>query len=254
MHVQGPAMKKINFKLTIQYDGTRYRGWQRLGDSDNTIQGKIESVLSRMAGEKIELIGSGRTDAGAHALAQVANFKTSCRMGTDEILDYCYRYLPEDIIVKAAEPADERFHARYNARSKTYLYRLWIARRHDVFERKYAWHIPEPLDLQLMQVAAAQFIGRHDFQSFTTLKSKKKSMEREIYSIDIKKEDSRLDIYFKADGFLYNMVRIILGTLVEVGRGKLEPAAIPVIFSSRVRSNAGITAPPHGLFLYTVEF
>jgi tRNA pseudouridine38-40 synthase len=247
-------MKKINFKLTIQYDGTRYRGWQRLGDSDATIQGKIESVLSRMAGEKIELIGSGRTDAGAHALAQVANFKTACRMTPDEILNYCYRYLPEDIIVKAAEPADERFHARYNARSKTYLYRLWNAPRHDVFERKCAWHVPEPLDLQRMQEASARFIGRHDFQSFTTLKSKKKSMERELYSIDFKTEGSRIDIYFKADGFLYNMVRIIVGTLVEVGKGSLESTAIPDIISSRMRSNAGITAPPNALFLFTVDY
>ncbi len=154
----------------MQYDGTRYRGWQRLGDSDNTIQGKIEAVLSRMTGEKIELIGSGRTDAGAHAYSQAANFITASRMSPGEMLDYCYRYLPEDIIVKTAEPADERFHARYNAKSKTYLYRIWNAPRHDVFERKYAWHIPEPLDVNPMQQAAAQFIGRHDFQSFTTLK------------------------------------------------------------------------------------
>jgi tRNA pseudouridine38-40 synthase len=247
-------MKKRNIKLTIQYDGTRYRGWQRLGDSDNTIQGKIEAVLSRMTGEKIELIGSGRTDAGAHALMQVANFKTACRMSMGEILEYCYRYLPEDIIVKAAEPTDERFHARYNVKSKTYLYRIWNATRHDVFERKCTWHVPEPLDLKRMQEAADIFKGRHDFQSFTTLKSKKKSMERELYSIDFKTEGSRIDIYFKADGFLYNMVRIIVGTLVEVGRGKLEPSAIPEIFSSRVRSNAGITAPPNALFLYNIDY
>jgi tRNA pseudouridine38-40 synthase len=249
-----PAMKKKNIKLTVQYDGTRYRGWQRLGDTDKTIQGKIEEVLSRMTGEKIEIIGSGRTDAGAHAMVQVLNFKTACRMNTREILAYCYRYLPDDIIVKAAEPVDERFHARYNVKSKTYVYRIWNAPLHDVFERKYAWHVPEPLDLQRMQKAAALFIGRHNFQSFTSSKMKKKSMERDIYSIDFKTEGSRIDIYCTADGFLYNMVRIIVGTLIDVGCGRLEPEAIPDILKSKVRSNAGITAPSHGLFLHTVEF
>ena len=247
-------MKRKNIKLIIQYDGARYRGWQRLGDSDTTIQGKIETVLSRMTGEKIELIGSGRTDAGAHAYNQVANFKTASPLSPADMLDYCYRYLPEDIVVKSIEPADDRFHSRYNAKSKTYLYRILNAPRHDVFERKLCWHVPEPLDVNLMRKAADYFIGRHDFQSFTTLKSKKKSMEREIHSIEIMRDAAMLDLYFKADGFLYNMVRIIAGTLVEVGSGKIEPGAIQDILSSRVRSNAGITAPPHGLFLYEVDY
>jgi len=247
-------VKKKNIKLIIQYDGARYRGWQRLGDSDNTIQGKIEAVLSRMTGEKIDLIGSGRTDAGAHAYNQVANFKTASPMSLPEILDYCYRYLPEDIVVKTIELADDRFHARYNAKSKTYLYRILNAPRHDVFERKLCWHVPDPLDVNLMRKAADYFIGRHDFQSFTTLKSKKNSMEREINSIEIIRDGIMLDLYFKADGFLYNMIRIIAGTLVEVGSGKIEPGAIQEILSTRVRSNAGITAPPQGLFLYEVDY
>ena len=249
-----PPMKNKNIKLTIQYDGARYRGWQRLGDSDNTIQGKIENVLSRMTGEKIELIGSGRTDAGAHALAQVANFKTACRLSTAEMLDYCYKYLPEDIVVLRVEDADGRFHARYNVKSKTYQYRIWNAPRHDVFERKYQWHVPELLDMSRMQEAALLFAGRHDFQSFTTLKTKKKSTEREIYSIELKKEGSCMSMNFRADGFLYNMVRIIAGTLVEVGSGKLDKNALADIFARRERSLAGITAPPHGLFLINVEY
>ena len=247
-------MKNKNIKLTIQYDGTRYRGWQRLGDSDNTIQGKIENVLSRMTEEKIELVGSGRTDAGVHALAQVAHFKTACRLSTTEMLDYCYKFLPEDIMVDRVETADDRFHARYNVKSKTYQYRIWNAPRHDIFERKYEWHVPESLDMRRMQEAALLFVGRHDFQSFTSLKAKKKSMEREIYNIDLKKEGSRITMDFKADGFLYNMVRIIAGTLVEVGSGKLDKNALADIFARRERSLAGITAPPHGLFLTRVEY
>jgi tRNA pseudouridine38-40 synthase len=247
-------MKKKNFKLTIQYEGSRYRGWQRLGDSDNTIQGKIETVLSRMTGESIELIGSGRTDAGAHAYNQIANFKTARQITPAEILTYCYRYLPEDIVVKSVEPADDRFHARYNAKSKTYLYRIWNAPRHDVFERKHCWHVPEPVDIKIMKKSADCFIGMHDFQSFTTLKSKKKSMERTIYSIDFKQDGERLDLYFKADGFLYNMVRIIVGTIVDVGCYRMAASAIPDIFKSNVRANAGITAPPHGLYLYDIEY
>ena len=160
VHVQGAAVKNRNIKLTLQYDGTRYRGWQRLGDSDSTIQGKIETVLSRMTGEKVELIGSGRTDAGAHAYYQIANFKTASPMTPVEMLAYCYRYLPEDIVVKSIEPADDRFHARYNARSKIYLYRIWNSPRHDVFERKYCWHVPEPLEVNLMRKAAAFFISK----------------------------------------------------------------------------------------------
>lgn len=241
-------------KLTLQYDGTRYRGWQRLGDSDTTIQGKIEAVLARMTDEKIDLIGSGRTDTGVHAYSQVANFKTATPLTPEQMLAYCYQYLPEDIVVKSLETVDDRFHARYNARSKTYLYRLCTAPRHDVFERKYAWHIPQELDISLMRAAARLLVGKHNFQSFTSLKSKKKSMEREIYSIEIIKEGAMLDMYIKADGFLHNMVRIIAGTLVDVGSGKLAPVAVQEILASHNRSNAGITAPPHGLFLYAVEY
>ncbi len=247
-------IKKKNIRITLQYDGSRYRGWQRLGDSANTIQGKVEAMLARMADEKIEVIGSGRTDTGAHAYSQVANFKTASPLTPDEMLDYCYRYLPEDIVVKSCETVDERFHARYNASSKTYLYRLCTSPRHDVFERKYTWHIPEKLDIGLMREAAQLLVGKHDFQSFTSLKSKKKSMKREIYSIEIIPDGIMLDVYIKADGFLHNMVRIIVGTIVDVGSGKLAPSAVHEILESRVRSNAGITAPPHGLFLYKVDY
>ena len=247
-------MKHKNIKLTMQYDGTRYRGWQRLGDSDNTIQGKIENVLSRMTGEKIELVGSGRTDSGVHARCQVAHFKTACLLSMSEMLDYCYRYLPEDIVVERVETADERFHARYNVTSKTYQYRIWNAPRHDVFERKYEWHIPEALIVSRMEKAALLFVGKHDFQSFTSLKTKKKSTEREMYSIALKKEGSRITMDFKADGFLYNMVRIIVGTLVEVGSGKLDVNALADVFARKERSLAGITAPPHGLFLTNVAY
>ncbi|SHJ73909.1 tRNA pseudouridine(38-40) synthase TruA [Paramaledivibacter caminithermalis] len=243
-----------NIKLIIQYDGSRYKGWQRLGDSEMTIQGKIENVLSKMTGEDIEIIGSGRTDAGVHALKQVANFKTNCKMTTNEILDYCYRYLPDDIVVKVVENICEKFHARYNVRSKRYLYRILNRKYHDPFMRKYITHIPEALNLINMKRAASHFIGEHDFTSFTTAKSKKKSRVRKIFDIDINKDDSIIEIIFEGSGFLHNMVRIMTGTLIEVGLGRIKPEKIPEILNAKDRSIAGPTAPPQGLFLYDVEY
>lgn len=243
-----------NIKLTIQYDGTRYKGWQRLGDNQMTIQGKIEDVLSRMTQEKIEVFGSGRTDAGVHALGQVANFKTRTQMTNGEILDYCYRYLPEDILVKNVERADERFHARYNVKRKRYLYRIWNHKYHDPFIRRYITHIPEKLNISDMKNAGGYLIGKYDFSSFTGAKSKKKSRVREVYGIDINKENETIEIFIEANGFLHNMVRIIVGTLIEVGTGKMKPEEVLNILNKRDRKLAGPTASPKGLFLYDVEY
>lgn len=240
--------------MTIQYDGTRYRGWQKLGDDDKTIQGKLENVLSIMTGEAIEIIGSGRTDAGVHAINQVANFHTNSQLSVDYILDYCYKYLPEDIVVKSIEEVDERFHTRYNAKSKKYLYRIWNDTYHDVFTNRYFYHEANILDIDAMNRAVAYLVGEHDFSSFTTLKSKKKSMVREIYSIDINKEQKMIDIMFCGNGFLYNMVRIIAGTLIDVGLGKINVYDVKTILDSRDRSQAGPTAPAKGLFLLEVEY
>lgn len=244
-----------NIKMIIAYDGSRYNGFQRLGDTDNTIQFKIENVLQLMTGEKrLEIIGSGRTDAGVHALNQVVNFLTRTHMSTEAIRDYCNRYLPDDIVVKSVEEVDERFHSRYHAKSKRYLYRIWNDRIPTPFYRKYSTYIPETLDLVAMQEAAQFFLGQHDFKAFTTAKSKKKSTVKEIFSIEITKEGSRLDIMIHGEGFLHNMVRIIVGTLFEVGRGQRKPQEIREIIEGKVRAEAGNTAPPEGLFLYEVYY
>lgn len=243
-----------NIKLVIQYDGSRYKGWQKLGDSDKTIQAKLENVLCEMTNEKIELIGSGRTDAGVHAFKQIANFHTKSELSPDAILDYLYRYLPEDIVVIDAEQVDDRFHSRYNAKDKKYLYRIWNSKRHNPFMRKYYVHIPEPLDIRLMKNAAAQLVGKHDFTSFTSLKSKKKTKEREIFSIEITKENELMDILFHGDGFLYNMARIMAGTLIEVGAGRINANSIPDILHKQDRKLSGPTAPSSGLILYDVGY
>lgn len=243
-----------NFKLLIEYDGSRYNGWQRLGDTDNTIQFKLENVLSLMTEESIEVLGSGRTDAGVHALNQVANFKSKTTMSPEEIRDYCNRYLPDDIVVKVVEEADARFHARYNALSKKYLYRIWNHEIPTAFSRKYSTLITEPLDVPAMRKASLYFLGEHDFRAFTTAKSKKKSSVREVYSIDIHRDDQWLDIMIHGNGFLHNMVRIMVGTLIEVGLGQRKPQDVQEILEGRMRAEAGATAPPQGLFLYEVYY
>jgi len=243
-----------NIKLVIQYDGSKYRGWQKLGDSDKTIQGKLENVLSEMTKEKIELIGSGRTDAGVHAFKQVANFHTESEMSEEDMLDYLYRYLPQDIVVTEVKEVDEKFHSRYHAKGKKYLYRIWNAKRHNPFLRKYCTHVPEPLDINLMRKATKHLVGEHDFSSFTSLKSKNKSKVREIFSIEIQKENEIVEIMFYGDGFLYNMARIMAGTLIEVGAGRMNADSIPEILAKKDRSLAGPKAPCSGLILYDVEY
>lgn len=243
-----------NIKLIIEYDGSRYRGWQKQKESDITIQGKIEDVLSRMTGENIEINGSGRTDAGVHALNQVANFKTNTSMALNEIADYCYKYLPEDIVVKSVIDASEMFHSRYNAIRKTYLYRICYRKYHEVFNRKYSYHIEKQPDIDAMREAAQFLIGEHDFKSFTSLKSKKKSTVREIYSIDITKDQGYLDILIEGNGFLQSMVRIIVGTLIEVGFGNIEVNGVKEILGGKDRILAGPTAPAQGLFLKEVKY
>lgn len=244
-----------NIRMIIEYDGSRYNGFQRLGDTENTIQFKMENVLRLMTGEKrLEIVGSGRTDAGVHALNQVVNFLTRTTMSVEAIRDYCNRYLPDDIVVKRVEEVDERFHSRYNAKGKKYLYRIWNHRIPTAFYRKYSAYIPEALDVAAMKKAAGHFVGEHDFKAFTTAKSKKKSTVKEIFSIEITTDGPRLDIMIHGDGFLHNMVRIIVGTLIEAGQGRRQAAEIPGIIEGKVRAEAGNTAPPEGLFLYEVDY
>lgn len=243
-----------NIKITMEYDGSRYNGWQKLGNTENTIQSKLEKVLSKMTNEKIEIVASGRTDAGVHALEQVVNFKTRTNMTTKEIRSYCNQYLPNDIVVKIAEEVTDKFHARYNAKAKKYLYRIRIGAIPTVFDRKYTYYVPNYLDIEAMKKASKLFLGEHDFKAFSSVKSKKKSTVREIFDIDITKEEKEIHIMLHGKGFLHNMARIMVGTLIEIGEGKREPSSIKDIFESKVRENAGVTAPAQGLFLYQVFY
>lgn len=243
-----------NIKMLIEYDGSRYKGWQRLGNTDNTIQNKIEDVLKKMTGEDIQIIGSGRTDAGVHAIGQVANFHTNCNSSQDEIRDYCNHYLPEDIVIKKVTEVDERFHARYNAVSKEYIYSIYNSNVPTVFNRKYTYYIPEKLNISEMKKASKYFIGVNDYKAFTAMKSKKKSTVREIYSIEFRIIGNQIDIIYHGNGFLHKMIRIITGTLIEIGLGELKSEKIPQIMNGKIRSNAGITAPSEGLCLYKVYY
>ncbi|WP_138205530.1 tRNA pseudouridine(38-40) synthase TruA [Haloimpatiens lingqiaonensis] len=243
-----------NIKLTFQYDGTKYQGWQRLRNTPNTIQEKMESILSLFTNENIELTCSGRTDAGVHAENAVANFKTNCTSSTEEIFHYCNTYMPKDIVVKKVDEVDENFHSRYNAKEKIYTYKICNNTFHNVFTRKYSYHIPTKLNIDKMREAASFLVGEHDFKSFTALKSKKKSTVRQIYSINIIEEDGNIDMVFHGNGFLYKMVRILAGTLIEVGLSNIESDSIPHLLFLKDRSQSGPTAPAHGLFLTRVVY
>lgn len=243
-----------NIKLTVEYDGRRYLGWQRLGDSDKTVQGKMEKVIKIMTEEKIEIIGSGRTDAGAHAKGQVANFKTESEMPLSEMLEYLNRYLPNDIVVNAIEEVPERFHARYNAKGKQYSYYVWNNTIPSVFNGFHSFHYFEELDLDKMNEACEKLIGEHDFLGFSAMKKSKKSSVRTIKELSITKEGNLLHFTFVGDGFLYNMVRILMGTILQIGSGELDVSVIDTVFETKQRVDAGPTAPSHGLFLDEVYY
>lgn len=243
-----------NFKLVLAYDGSRYKGWQRLSSTDQTIQGKLEAVLEKMTGQPVEVIGSGRTDAGAHARGQVANFHADTAMTTVEICAYLRHYLPEDIGVLSVDEVEDRFHSRYHAVRKTYVYRIWNDESPCVFERKYVWTMTDQLDLNAMRSAAGFLVGTHDFLAFCSNKHFKKSSIRTIERLDVEKIGHELRFTVTGDGFLYNMVRILVGTLLAAGRGQLQPEEIPDIFASRTREQAGETVPARGLCLMEVEY
>ena len=242
-----------NLRLDICYDGTRYRGWQRLPGRDDTIQGKLETALTRILGEPIEISGSGRTDAGVHARGQVANFHCKSTMPAVKILGELRRYLPEDIGIYSCKEVSERFHARLNAREKTYCYRIWNSEQPCVFERRFAAVMPEKLDLDAMNRAARHLLGEHDFAAFCGNAKMKKSTVRNIRSLSVVRKGEEIHITVTGDGFLHNMVRIIVGTLVEVGRGERDADSIPDLFGGK-RADAGFLAPPQGLCLQEVFY
>lgn len=242
-----------NLRLDICYDGTRYRGWQRLSGDDNTIQGKIEKALTRILGEPIEISGSGRTDAGVHARGQVANFHCESTMSAGEILSQLRRYLPEDIGIYSCKDCAERFHARLNAKEKTYQYRIWNSEMPCVFEKRFVTVIPEKLDADAMRKAAGYLLGEHDFSAFCANPKFKKSTVRFVRSLDISRCGEEIRITVTGNGFLHGMVRIIVGTLIEVGRGERSADSIPSLFGNK-RSEAGFLAPAQGLCLMEVFY
>lgn len=242
-----------NIRLDLCYDGTRYRGWQRLSGVENTLQGKLEGVLSRILGEPIEVSASGRTDAGVHARGQVANFHCQSSMPCQEILFQLRRYLPEDIGVYSCKDVSPRFHARLNAKEKTYCYRIWNSDSPCVFDRRYVIVLPEALDLEAMRDAAAHLEGEHDFSAFCANPKMKKSTVRFIRSLNIERLDQEVRITVTGNGFLHGMVRILVGTLVEVGQGKRKAEQICALFGAK-RSEAGPLMPPQGLCLQEVFY
>ncbi len=243
-----------NFKFILQYEGTRYQGWQRQESTDNTIQGKLEKLLSLMCGEKVEVQGSGRTDAGVHALAQVANAHMNTDKTPEEIRDYMNEYLPEDIGVLFVEEVPERFHSRLNAKGKTYCYNLVSGNIPHVFLRRYAHRTEGKPDVEAMKKAAEFLIGTHDFKSFTSTKKGKKSTVRTITDISFKEQEDVLTITYEGDGFLYHMVRILTGTLLEVGLGKRTPEDVCRILEAKDREQAGALVPAKGLTLVEVRY
>jgi len=262
----------MNYRLTVAYDGTRYLGWQKQGERDSreylrTIQGKLEHVLSELFGEEISVQGAGRTDAGVHAAAQVANFRTKGLSGRDilpeEVFRYVNTYLPDDVAVLSVKRADERFHARLNATGKRYVYKILNSSVSDVFAERYEYRVEEPLDIEAMREAAKRFLGRHDFKYFSADKTKKSTV-REVYDIEIRvqpaselaQDAKHIEIEFHGNGFLRYMVRIMTGTLIEVGKGVRAAESISEILAAAevTREAAGYTAPAKGLTLKEVEY
>ena len=243
----------INYKITVQYDGTKYNGWQKQGNTQNTIQERFENVLSRMCGQKTEIFASGRTDAGVHALCQTANFKCDTDLSEREIMEYLNSYLPSDVAVTSIGAVPERFHSRLNAVSKTYEYRIAVSKP-DVFIIKYVYFAGEKPDVEKMRRAADKLCGTYDFKGFSSVGKTKKSTVRTINYIDIKEENNIISIIINGNGFLYNMVRIISGTLFEIGVGKYDESIIDKVLESGKRENAGITFPACGLRLVEVFY
>jgi tRNA pseudouridine38-40 synthase len=242
-----------NFKLTMEYDGSAYHGWQRQAD-DSTIQGTIESTLKKMTGENVTLIGSGRTDAGVHATGQVANFHCDTALTPQTFSRGLNSLLPYDIIIKGCVQVDDAFHARYDAKSKTYAYRIFNEALPRAIGRQYSWNIRKTLYVAAMEAASDTLIGTHDFKAFEATGSPRSHTTRQVIAATLEASDGHLVFKIKADGFLRYMVRNVVGALVDVGLGRITVGDMERIRLSRDRSQASATAPPHGLFLVSVEY
>lgn len=244
-----------NFKIILQYEGTKYQGWQRQESTKNTIQGKLETILAKMTDtDFVQVDGSGRTDAGVHALGQVANFKIDTVKTPAQIMEYINRYLPEDIAVVEIKEMHDRFHSRLNAKGKTYCYRIWNSAIPTVFERRYVYELADELNIDDMRKAAAILVGKHDFKAFTSNKKSKKSTVRTIENISIERKDKEIVLVYSGDGFLYHMVRILTGTLIEVGLGKRSIESVKELLENGTRDMAGELVPAKGLCLVEVRY
>jgi tRNA pseudouridine38-40 synthase len=244
-------------KLTIAYDGSRFIGWQRqarLPGEGESIQGLLEEVLARFEGGPVTVQGAGRTDAGVHALGQVASVRVTCGHDAATLTRALNAQLPDDIRVLSVTDVAEDFHARFSARGKTYQYRIRNAPLATPFDRAYVWHLPEPLTLQAMAAAASLLVGTHDFAAFRSVGAAVATTVRTVTRSEWTQEDRLLTYHVSADGFLRHMVRAIVGTLVEVGRGWRSPEAVGALLRGGTRADAGPTAPPRGLFLASVDY
>ena len=243
-----------NFKILIEYDGTNYHGWQKQ-KSDRTIQGEIERALTKMAVENVAVTGSGRTDAGVHALCQVANFKCSAKIEPEAFLKGINSLVDKDIVIKECTRVDEDFHARYDAKSKIYYYKILNRSSRSALFKNYSWHIPKKLDTKAMNSAIGHIIGEHNFKAFEGAGSPRYNTVRSVINASILRRDDDFIIFkIEANGFLRFMVRNITGTLVDVGLGKITTDDFIRILISKDRNIAGITAPPQGLFLKKVKY
>lgn len=243
-----------NFRMTLCYDGSRYNGWQRQGNTHNTIQEKLETALGAILDQPVEVAASGRTDAGVHARAQTASFRAKTDRTADKLLDALRAKLPGDIGVIDLTEAPPRFHARLSCVGKTYVYRVWNSAAPNVFERKYVYALPQPLELAAMRRAAEALCGTHDYTSFCANRRMKKSAVRTVERIDIDRLGDEVRLTFSGDGFLYHMVRILTGTLLEVGLGERDAAEMAQILAAKDRAAAGKTAPAQGLILWETRY
>lgn len=242
-----------NIKLIIEYDGTNYSGWQKQ-PNQKTIQETIEDSIKKITKEDIDIFGSGRTDRGVHARGQVANFFTSARIPGEKFKDAINSVLPDDIVISHSEEVDGEFHSRYSAKGKEYRYVFYNRRVPSPLLRNYAYHVPQKLHFDLMEKSINDFIGTHDFIAFMASGSSVKDTIRTIHNVHLSKNHEIIELKIGGNGFLYNMVRIIAGTLVDIGIGKIDSSHIPQIIASKDRKNAGHTAPPQGLYLEKVFY
>lgn len=253
-----------NYKLILEYDGSKYNGWQKQGNTDNTIQGKLEATMSRYFNQPVEIHGSGRTDAGVHAIGQVANFKINTELISKDISLDAYTlikslngYFPEDIRILDLSEADVRFHARLNAKKKHYRYTICLGDKEPVFNRKYCMLISKELDITLMKNASENFLGTHDLLGFSDTKTKKstvRTIESIIFTKEVINNDKYLYIDFTGDGFLYHTIRLMTGTLISIGSKEADTNIINQILSSKNRKQVPFLAPAKGLCLMKVFY